>query len=865
MGSVPHVELLERQSATASLRGALADATRGAGRMVFVSGEAGIGKTSLVRAFVEDLPRGTRVLSGACDDLLTPAPLGAIRDVARRTHGPLAAALAGSGDVAAAVLAELSAGPPTVLLVEDLHWADEATLDLLAFVARRIGDLRTAVILTYRDDEVGRASPLRRLLGAAPSAVRVALDRLSLNAVIALAPDRAVALHVHGRTRGNPFLVTELLHAGGRLPASVSESVLGRLTRLSEASRAFVEQLAVIPARAEPELLDVLQPGWADLAAPAEELGVLDVRDGALTFRHELARQAVEESLPGGRRIQLNRAVLAALLDEEPPDRARILHHADRCRDVDAVLAHGPAAARAAAAAGAHQQALAFREQVRPVADRLPHDDRAAFFEELAWEYYYANRFADAVDGRAHGRRPARGREDPRHAGPPALHERRAAGGARGDRPGGRRRADRRAGRHPPGGAARAHRRRAGGAARARGGGRARSGPRRPHRVRHELRGPGPGAARRPQRPRPAPRRHRAGDRGGPARLPRPLLHQHRARRSNASAATTSWPTTSTRGSSRAREVEFLSHAYTLEAHRSLLQMIRGEWAAAEQGLRELVGAHPDAGVLARHTLPVLARLLVRRGADDADEWLERAWELARRADVLPVLAPAALATVEHAWLTGRPELADEPVRLLGERLHRPGVERYRGELLRYLRRLGRPAEPFDGCPEEFAAGLRGDWRAAAAAAAVDPYAQALELAESPDPDTVLAALACLDGLGAGPRRDPRAAHGCGSSACSGSRAGRRPRRGRTRPGSPSASSTCWACSPRASPTRRSPNGWSSRCARWTTTCRRSSPSSASAPGARPRPGTRREPPPRAAVGGHLARRPHRRRQRPSG
>src|SRR6185437_13539711 len=104
-------------------------------------------------------------------------------------------------------------------------------------------------------------------------------------------------------------------------------------------------------------------------------------------------------------------------------------------------------------------------------------------------------------------------------------------------------------------------------------------------------------------------------------------------------------------------------------------------------------------------------------------------------------LAPTALTSVEHAWLTGRPEPADELARLLGERLQRPGVERYRGELLRYLRRLGRPVEPFPGCPEEFAAGLRGDWRAAAGAAA-DPYARALELAESSDPDTVLAALA---------------------------------------------------------------------------------------------------------------------------
>ena len=115
---------------------------------------------------------------------------------------------------------------------------------------------------------------------------------------------------------------------------------------------------------------------------------MLDVRDGVLAFRHELVRQAVEESLPGGRRIQLNRAVLTALLDAEAPDRARILHHADRCRDVDAVLAHGPAAARAAAADGARQQALAYREQVRPFADRLAEAERGAFFAELAWEYY---------------------------------------------------------------------------------------------------------------------------------------------------------------------------------------------------------------------------------------------------------------------------------------------------------------------------------------------------------------------------------------------------------------------------------------------------------------------------------------------
>ncbi len=181
----------------AGLDAALTAAARGSGRMVFVAGEAGIGKTGLVRAFVAGLPRGTRVVEGACDDLLTPGPLGAVRDVARRTRGPLAAALATGAfpDVAGALLAELSAGPPTVPLIEDLRWADEATLDLLAFVARRVGELPAAVVLTYRDDEVGRASPLRRLLGAASSGstTRIALQRLSLTAVMALGPDRALA------------------------------------------------------------------------------------------------------------------------------------------------------------------------------------------------------------------------------------------------------------------------------------------------------------------------------------------------------------------------------------------------------------------------------------------------------------------------------------------------------------------------------------------------------------------------------------------------------------------------------------------------------------------------------------------------
>jgi DNA-binding CsgD family transcriptional regulator len=158
-----------------------------------------------------------------------------------------------------------------------------------------------------------------------------------------------------------------------------------------------------------------------------------------------------------------------------------------------------------------------------------------------------------------------------------------------------------------------------------------------------------------------------------------------------------------------------------------------------------------DAGLIGHETLPALARLLVRRGAGEAEAALAAAAEHAARADVLVWLVPTGLAHIEHAWLTGRPEIAGHYPELLLERTDRPGTQRYRAELLRHLRRLGYPAEPFPGCPESEAAGLRGDWRGAADAweRIGRPYERALELAESGDPEPTLEALRTLDDLGA--------------------------------------------------------------------------------------------------------------------
>ena len=178
--------LLERDGELEVLEGALDRAARAAGSVELVSGEAGIGKTSLVRAFLRAAAHRATVLQGACDDLLTPRTLGPVRDAARTRGGPLAPALA-DGDrdaVLAAVLTELGGSRPTVLVLEDVHWADDATLDVLRYVGRRVDELAAVIVVTFRDGEVGRS--LQRLLGG-PSVRRLALARLSRPAVARLA------------------------------------------------------------------------------------------------------------------------------------------------------------------------------------------------------------------------------------------------------------------------------------------------------------------------------------------------------------------------------------------------------------------------------------------------------------------------------------------------------------------------------------------------------------------------------------------------------------------------------------------------------------------------------------------------------
>src|SRR5829696_160499 len=359
--------LLERDAELGRLRDALGRAGRGRGSVVLVSGEAGIGKTALVRAFADAARAQARVLTGVCDDLGTPRTLGPFRDMARAGGGPLVAAADAGAErdaVFDAVHRELAARP-TVLLVEDLHWADDATLDVVRWLAWRIAELPSLLVVTYRDDLAADA-PMWRVLGALArqDALRLELRPLSAAAVRELAgaagADPGAVL---GATGGNPFFVTEVLaNPDVAVPATVRDAVLARLDGLGEATRRCLELLSVVPGRAERWLAERLLGDATAALDEAERRGVLEADPAAVWFRHELARRAIEQELSASARVACHRRVLAALAERSGVELSRLAHHAAQAGEPEQVARHGLAAAREAAAAGAFSEALALGE-----------------------------------------------------------------------------------------------------------------------------------------------------------------------------------------------------------------------------------------------------------------------------------------------------------------------------------------------------------------------------------------------------------------------------------------------------------------------------------------------------------------------
>ena len=392
--------LLERDPALQQLASNLAAASTSGGRLLLLAGEAGVGKTALLRHFCDGRPD---VLWGDCDALFTPSQLGPLTDIAEVTGGDLAAAVADAAPahvVTAALLRELEQRGSAIVVVEDVHWADEATLDVLRLLGRRIATVPVLLIATYRDDELDRSHPLRVMLGELSrrdTTSRLRLVPLSLEAVAELAEPFGVdAAELHRRTAGNPFFVTEALAAGGvELPATVRDAVLARVKPLSPPARRVLDAAAIVPGPVEPALLETLAGDAIGRLEECLSCGVLGSTPAGVAFRHDLAHMAIEEALLPHERLELHRRALDALSGRADP--ARLAYHAEGAGDGEAVLRYAPAAAERASAAGAHREAAAQYARALRFAGHLDPAERAQLLERRSHECYTADMPGEAA------------------------------------------------------------------------------------------------------------------------------------------------------------------------------------------------------------------------------------------------------------------------------------------------------------------------------------------------------------------------------------------------------------------------------------------------------------------------------------
>jgi DNA-binding CsgD family transcriptional regulator/tetratricopeptide (TPR) repeat protein len=777
--------LLERDSELQALRDATEAAAGRRGSVVLISGEAGIGKSALVDAWVADPGVDARMLVGWCDDFLTHRLLGPVHDVARVTGGALADAVgrANTDAVFEAMIDELHHPlRPTVLVLEDVHWADEATLDVVRFVGRRIERLPAVLALTYR--ELDADHPLHSVLAALPRGVvhRIRPRPLSAGAVAALTADTGLdADEVARVTGGNPFFVTEVVHDGEHVPASVAEGVVARLRGLPQAAQQALGLLSVLPRAAPVSQVSALVGDLGVLAA-AEARRLIQVDAGTVRFRHELARQAVLATLPAARRLAHHETVLGQLLAEER-DHAAILHHAVEAGRADVVVRFGPAAAHRAFDAGAHRQAVEHQDHVLRYEQLLEPEALAALLVERSWTLYNLQRFEEAVEAAARSARAYADLGDTQTRCRLLLTLSRMLYMAN--------RVDDAFGALDEAGAllARLAPDRAGSeedrwtdravvvaewrvnrlallhltdrytevleevdaaldAART---------VERPDLVAHAENYAGCATALLGDHPAGIARLRRAsriGQDGGwfeaTARaytnLVKLLVQARRWEEADA---------VSEEALGFYDDHDFRAHRYHTLSQLGRAAIVRGDWRTADGLLRQVEGAAQGAGILGAIPAEARALLAVRSGADDADERLERAWEVALVTKAAQYLVPTAAVGIERAWLRGRPEDADPfvaPALAAAGDSWWAGWLRWRLRLVRDLPDL-RDLADVGVVPEPEATSLTGDWRAAADrwAQLRMPYEQAVELLSSGEVAAMLEALQLFDDLGAEP------------------------------------------------------------------------------------------------------------------
>jgi DNA-binding CsgD family transcriptional regulator len=401
------MQLIEREGCLALLRSAFEATSYGEGHCVLVTGEAGIGKTSLVRAFCQEVKNDCKILQGTCDALFTPRPLAPLYDIAWQMQTDIMQRVTGKTDRTAlftGLLQKLSAQKePVVLVFEDIHWADEATLDFIKFLARRITHIHCLFILTFRDNEIHSAHALRNVLGQLPfdAFSRLQLIPLSRDAVEKMAVEKGYSGEdVYSISGGNPFYVNEILASySPGVPDNIKDSVLSIFRRHDEKTRRVWEILSVLPTGIETKYLEKMVPLYAESIGYCLSSKILIIDKGLIFFKHELYRRTIESALSPFVRIALNKNILDLFREsfEGSGEIERIIHHAKNANEYELVSCYAPLAAAHAVALGSHIEAAKLYYTAIEYYQGSDKDKLIELYELYAYECYLTNKHKDAI------------------------------------------------------------------------------------------------------------------------------------------------------------------------------------------------------------------------------------------------------------------------------------------------------------------------------------------------------------------------------------------------------------------------------------------------------------------------------------
>ena len=374
---------------------ALEDTRTGSGALMLVGGEAGAGKSALVSTFLKEV--AVPVAASWCDGASTPRPLGPVIEIAAQVEVDVTLP---RYELFGALVAAL-ARQPIVVLIEDVHWIDEASADFLRHAARRLDRAPALLVVTYRDDQIGANPALTKLIGElAPlsAARRLPVQPLTAAGVSALVGGSGLdADEVFRQSAGNAFFVTEMISTGSSRPASVREVVLARVASLTPAGRHAVDVASQLGVRFPVDLLIA--------AAGADAAGVDDcIEHAALTcagdeaaFRHEIARATIDDAMPPLRRAAVNRAILACLQTRPDVDVARLATHATAANEADPAFGYGVQAGDRAARLGSHREAVEHYRNALRFASGRSAPERADLHEQVAAECMVTDEMDEAL------------------------------------------------------------------------------------------------------------------------------------------------------------------------------------------------------------------------------------------------------------------------------------------------------------------------------------------------------------------------------------------------------------------------------------------------------------------------------------